>query len=319
MKTILWALLLALVAGIAQAEPVVPQLQRQPAERLATPARERMLAATRAGERLVAVGDHGVVLLSDDQGRSFRQAREVPVRSALTAVSFADAQHGWAVGHWGVVLHTRDGGEHWTLQRSDTRVDQPLFSVHFKDAREGWAVGLWALMLHTLDGGATWTPVALPADGSQRMARNLYAIFADPAGRLFIAAEQGHVARSADGGRSWDWIDTGYAGSFWTGLALHDGTLLVAGLRGTVYRSSDGGRRWQPAQTPLHSSLTSLLQDRDGRVLAVGLDGVLLQSDDGGRHFASRQRADRVALTAVVQAGDGRTVLFSARGVAPPY
>ncbi len=54
-------------------------------------------------------GERGIVLLSDDAGVSWRQAK-VPVSVSLTAVQFVDAEQGWAVGHLGVVLHTQDGG-----------------------------------------------------------------------------------------------------------------------------------------------------------------------------------------------------------------
>ena len=74
-----------------------------------------MLAITRAGARLVAVGERGSILLSDDSGVSWRQAK-VPVSVTLTAVQFPNAKAGWAVGHLGVVLHSADGGETWAKQ-----------------------------------------------------------------------------------------------------------------------------------------------------------------------------------------------------------
>ena len=67
-----------------------------------------------AGNRLVAVGERGHVLLSDDQGATWRQAKSVPTRVMLTAVFFVDAQYGWAVGHDETILNTADGGENWT-------------------------------------------------------------------------------------------------------------------------------------------------------------------------------------------------------------
>ncbi|RFQ06817.1 glycosyl hydrolase, partial [Pseudomonas sp. ATCC 13867] len=66
------------------------------------------------------------VLLSDDQGKNFRQARSVPLSTPLTGVSFVDADHGWAVGHWGAILVTSDGGESWQIQRMASDVDRPL-------------------------------------------------------------------------------------------------------------------------------------------------------------------------------------------------
>jgi photosystem II stability/assembly factor-like uncharacterized protein len=313
------AAVLIATGGVAlaaeQAPDVKPQLQILSAEHFSAATTAQILAATRVGPRIVAVGDHGVVLLSDDAGRTYRQARTVPVSSTLTAVSFADDRTGWAVGHWGAIVKTTDGGETWTLQRSDTSVDQPLFSVYFKDAREGWAVGLWSLMLHTTDGGTTWSTVKLPPPPGQKKAdRNLYAVFADGKGDLFVACEQGRVIRSTDGGSSWTYAETGYAGSFWTGVALRDGVLLVGGLRGTIYRSTDGGGAWQRAQTSFRSSVTDIVQGADRRVVAVGLDGVSLESRDEGVSFTGQQRPDRTALTAVVDVGTGAPVLFSTNG-----
>ena len=88
------------LCGMAQAaEPAVkPQLQVLPAEHVSAAASTQILAATRAGKRIVAVGDHGVVLLSDNDGKTYRQAKTVPVSSTLTAVAFTDASTGWAAG-----------------------------------------------------------------------------------------------------------------------------------------------------------------------------------------------------------------------------
>ena len=304
----------ASIAAIALGGPR-PEMHINPAEHVPAAATAMMLSAALAGERIVAVGDHGAVLLSDDSGKHFRQARSVPVSSTLTAVSFVDSTHGWAVGHWGVVLYTQDGGDTWSLQRSDLENDQPLFSVYFKNRSEGWAVGLWSLMLHTLDGGANWSVIRLPPPpGRKKADRNLYRIFADSAGELFIACEQGRVMRSTDNGATWSYLDTGYAGSFWTGVALQDGALLVGGLRGTIYRSLDAGSTWAVVHSDFNSSITDMVQLPDSSVVAVALDGVSLVSRDRGANFAGAQRPDRTPLTAVVAAPAGAAVIFSSNG-----
>ncbi|MDR2239062.1 MAG: glycosyl hydrolase [Zoogloeaceae bacterium] len=293
----------------------------QPAEKRAYASAEMLLGAARAGQRLVAVGDHGVIVLSDDEGATFRQAQAVPVRATLTAVAFADAQNGWAVGHGGVILHTADGGENWTLQHSEMDDDRPLFSVYFSDAEHGVAAGLWSLLLTTADGGKNWTAVTLPPPPEGGKAdRNLFALFANDKGALFIAAERGTVLRSDDGGATWSYLSTGYNGSFWVGRALKDGALIVGGLRGTIYRSVDDGRSWHAAVSGTKSSITGLAEAGD-EVLAVGLDGVQLRSSDRGVTFTASQRADSLSLTALSVAGaagvagqDG-VLLYSKRGV----
>jgi len=289
-------------------------LKLQPAETTTAASRAMMLSSARAGKRIVAVGDHGIVLLSDTDGADFRQARSVPVRSTLTAVCFVDDRTGWAVGQWGVVLRTDDAGESWTVQRSDTTADRPLFSVYFKDKERGWAVGLWSLVLATKDGGRTWSPVQLPPPpGGKKADRNLQKIFANRMGTLFVAAEQGTVLRSYDG-EKWSYVNTGYKGTFWTGIALGNGTLLVGGLRGTIYRSGDNGGSWKESKTDLKSSITDFAE-AGGKVYSVGLDGVVLESVNGGATFQGTQRPDRMPFTSICVNSVGKPVKFSKKGV----
>jgi photosystem II stability/assembly factor-like uncharacterized protein len=293
-----------------------PVLHLHAAEHLSTAKDSQLLDATHAGKRIVAVGDYGTVLLSDDDGRTYRQARSVPVDSTLTSVTFSDAQNGWAVGHWGVIIHTVDGGETWSVQRTDASVDQPIFSVYFSSEKSGWAVGLWSLMLHTEDGGASWhVKNAPPPPGTKKADRNFYSIFADKKGAIYVTCEQGLVMRSMDGGETWTYAETGYKGSLWTGSGLESGAILVGGLRGTIYRSDDQGATWRQASTPYKASITGFAQDSNGKVTATSLDGIVLESDSDGERFSGRQRRDGASLTAVVESSSGRPLLFSTSGV----
>lgn len=313
-----WAGIGCVIAvAAATAAPVAerPRVQPRIVDQLSFAQDEMVLAAAHAGKRIVTVGAHGIILLSDDEGATFRQARQVPIQATLTSVCFIDDKRGWAAGHWGAILATTDGGETWQLQRSDTAVDRPLFSVLFKNDKDGWAAGLWSLILTTKDGGATWQEAELPASpGGKGGDLNLYAIFTNPEGMLFITAEQGKLLRSDDDGRTWAYVATGYNGTFWTGITLRNGTMLVGGLRGTVYRSVDHGRSWVPARTDTPSSITSFVEATDGIVAAVALDGVSFVSQDGGESFAAEQRPDRVAMTSVLSVGADKPLAFSKVG-----
>lgn len=315
------ASVLAIAAMAAMGSLATAQAADAPAP-FATPAaqashatRAPLLGATNAGNRIVAVGAHGIVLLSDDGGKSYRQASQVPLRATLNAVQFADAANGWAVGHWGAILHTTDGGMTWQTQRIDTKVDQPLFSVCFTDATHGWAVGLWSLMLRTEDGGKTWRKVELPQPpGAKGADANLYAVFSGGPGTLIVAAERGRILRSTDDGATWHYVETGYQGSFWAGTRLASGTLLAGGLKGTIYRSEDGGTSWKPVASPAKSSITAF-READGKIHATALDGVLLTSADDGKSFSATQRDDRLPLTAAAVGPKGALRLYSKSGV----
>ena len=293
---------------------------------LPTPARKSahadsatMLGASWAGERAIAVGDHGIVLLSDDRGSSFRQAGKVPVSTTLTGVSFVDDKKGWAVGHWGAIVQTLDGGETWAVQRISPGDDRPLFAVHFFDAKHGVAVGLWSLVLTTADGGTTWTTqTPSPPPGATKADLNLLSLFTDSQGRLYATAEKGLVLQSEDRGHSWRYLNTGYAGSLWTGAALPSGTLLVGGLRGSMYRSGDGGSHWERIESGTQSSITGFVRSPEGE-LAYGLDGVQLLSRDDGRSFQPLKVAGpRLALTAALARPGMPPLMFSRAGVVKP-
>ncbi|WP_085586555.1 MULTISPECIES: YCF48-related protein [unclassified Pseudomonas] len=294
-----------------QAKPlqVVPAVQSEHASQAT------MLDAVWAGERVVAVGDHGIVLLSDDHGKSFRQASSVPLSTPLTGVSFVDAKRGWAVGHWGAILVTADGGDSWQVQRMSNEEDRPLFAVHFFNAQQGVAVGLWSLVLTTEDGGLTWTEQTLQAPpGSKKADLNLMGLFADGQHKLYATAEHGQVLLSEDEGKSWRYISTGYEGTLWSGAVLADGSLLLGGQRGTLMHGTAEGKDFRRVPTQSKGSVTSVAVS-GGRVLAVGLDGLMMKSSDGGERFEESQSVDGLSLTAALLDPQGAPVLFSRRGV----
>lgn len=299
----------------AQAAP----LQPVPAVQSNNATQATLLGAAWAKDRVVAVGDHGMVLLSDDQGKSFRQASSVPLSSTLNGVSFVDDKQGWAVGHWGAILATSDGGDSWQVQRLSSEEDRPLFAVHFFNDRQGVAVGLWSLVMTTDDGGQTWTEQTVQAPpGASRADLNLMGLFADDHGSVYATAEQGQVLRSEDKGKSWSYLDTGYEGTLWSGAVLADGSLLVGGQRGTLLHGSVEGKDFRRLPLESKSSVTSIAVS-GSQVLVVGLDGLMVHSGDGGQSFEEQQSADGVSLTAALLNGSGAPVLFSRRGVVPAH
>ena len=154
-----WSLAaLALVATglvMGAVETATPNNQLRNAPHFVQAERLPVIAATLAGTRVVAVGDYGGVLLSDD-GKAFRQAKSVPTRSVLTSVFFLDAQQGWAAGHDGTVLGTADGGDTWAVLREEPGKERALMAVWFENAQHGMAVGQFGLVVETDDGGKTW-------------------------------------------------------------------------------------------------------------------------------------------------------------------
>lgn len=266
-----------------------------------------LLDGSRAGDQLVVVGERGHVLLSDNNGDSWRQV-SVPTRATLTAVSFSDAQQGWAVGHDAVILHSSDGGEHWQMQHQDIPLQSPLLDVAFSDALHGLASGAYGLMLQTSDGGVNWQPIKVNADDDF----HLNAI-ATRGQRRYLAAEAGMAYRYD--GQQWQALTTPYEGSFFGVLALPDNGLLLFGLRGHLFRSNDDGDTWTAINTDSSNTLTDALLLKDGRIVICGHAGTVLLSEDNGHSFQTVQMADRPGLSALLQAADGRLLGIGEQGI----
>jgi len=272
-----------------------------------------LLDVARAGERLVAVGEWGHVALSDDGGKTWRQAKSVPTQMTLTEVTFVDAQQGWCVGHDAVILHTSDGGENWELQFSAPENEATLLSVWFENAQHGIAVGGFGLMFETRDGGKKWEERdPLEVEGEQP---HLNHLFVGPKGVLFIAAEFGSVFRSQDNGQSWKHIELPYDGSLWGGIPLDGDALLIFGMRGHAFRSADLGENWEKVTTGTDQSLQSATRLRDGKIVMVGLGGVVTTSSDDGRTFTAAIQPDRVGIAAVAEGANGTLLLFGETGL----
>jgi photosystem II stability/assembly factor-like uncharacterized protein len=294
----------------AQDRAAAASVTRQQAQRVAHPERAPLMAAARAGARIVAVGDFGTVLLSDDDGASWRQATEVPTRVTLTGVQFLDAGHGWAVAHGGIVLATEDGGEHWRIAHR-AGAGTSFFAVRFADAMHGLAVGAFGAAIATEDGGRTWREVAIGQ--GEFSDRHLYQIFADADGTTWITAESGVVYRSTDW-RTFVPVSLPYRGSIWGGMALPDGAVLVWGMGGHVLRSRDAGASWREIASGTENPLTTgLLLGK--RLVLAGLGGAVLTSDDLGASFRAEIRPDRLSYTAAVEAA-GAPLLTSLSGIA---
>ncbi|MGU9857500.1 WD40/YVTN/BNR-like repeat-containing protein [Pseudomonas sp. LF245] len=277
-----------------------------------------MIDVVHAGKRLVAVGDRGHILYSDDQGATWTQAK-VPTRQLLTAVFFVDDKHGWAVGHDAQILASTDGGATWTQQYQDLKRESPLLDIWFNNANHGLAVGAYGALIETTDGGNTWADVSDRLDNEDQFHLNAIAFIKDAG--LFIVGEQGSMFRSSDDGQTWEKLEGPYEGSLFGVISTaQPQTLLAYGLRGNLYRSTDFGSTWEQvelkaARGALEFGLSGATLLDDGSIVVVGNGGSVVVSHDDGATFSVFNRPDRISLSAVTAAGNGNLILAGQGGV----
>lgn len=270
-----------------------------------------LLDITKAGDRLVAVGAHGIVIVSSDQGAKWIQSA-APTRAMLTGVAFADAQHGWAVGHDGVILATTDGGVTWTHQDKGDDLETVYLDVLFLDAQRGFVVGAYGKFLTTDDGGKTWTPGKPVADEVHfnRIARG-------DQGQLFLAGESGTLLVSSDGGKKWTRSEVPYEGSLFAAVPVGATSLVVGGLRGHILTSPDNGGEWEQHDSDVTVLVMGGTVLKSGAVVLGGQGGNFFFSRDEGKSF-THWKPDTFgsSVAEVIEAADGMLVVVGEAGVA---
>lgn len=356
-RTFLWCVTAAILVaaaglGLTAAARAVNDLLLLPAVRSDRAASSMLLDVTRVGPRLVAVGEWGHILTSDDNGGTWTQA-SVPTSVTLTAVYFPTPAQGWAVGHDGVVLHTSDGGKSWAKQLVGSQVNGLVLAqvekvLAAKKAAHGDPKAINSLESFRKDAAAAveegpsrpfldvwfrnereglvvgaFGMILRTEDGGGTWTPILdridnpgghhYYAICQAGPALFLAGEAGMLFRSDDFGASWARQKPPYEGSYF-GLAANKTATVAFGLRGRAVRSVDGGRSWELVTTPSASALSGGRAFSDGSLWLVGSDGAVLCSTDGGKTFSVRGYRFEGAV-GVEEAADGSVVLFGTKGV----
>ena len=297
--------------------PLLPALQSDLAQE------SLLLGIDRDGERLLAGGEAGIILWSDDNGRTWTQA-DVPISLAVTSVAFAGRGNAWATAHDGYLLHSNDNGETWVVKLSgadvarlsvgpiEAQVEQLRAAVETAtpETREDaeWALddALFALeeAMAAIDEGMTsplldtWFPD-------------------DKTG--YVLGAYGVLLRTTDGGEAWvaengrlDNPDNFHL----YGIARSSaGTLVVAGEAGTLFRSPDSGNTWERVDMPYTGSFFGTVAADDGSLLVFGLRGNVFRSSDEGVSWTSVDTGDERTLMCGTTGKDGTIFLAGAAGV----
>jgi photosystem II stability/assembly factor-like uncharacterized protein len=264
--------------------------------------------AERIGNRVVAVGDRGYIVITDDQGKSWRRAK-APAAPLLTAVDFLDDQLGIAVGHDATILSSSDGGETWTERFSAPADGRPLLDVLFVKKDFAVAVGAYGAYYESADAGKTWTARKITADD-----KHFNSILELGEGRLLIVGEAGTILASADWGKTWASIASPYKGSLFGALVTDDGAVIAFGMRGRIYRSADKGRSWAQVDNASTATLIGGEKLPDGAIVLAGSAGTALVSRDQGRSFVPIVTGTTRAFAKPILGAPGSVLLLGEAG-----
>ena len=185
-------------------------------------------------------------------------------------VWFKDENSGWAVGAFGVVLETLDGGKTWA-DISD-RLDNPdgfhINAITGDAAGNIYAGSESGVVFRSTFEGARWDRLESGYEGSF-----FGMLVTSEPSAIFGLGLRGSIMRSLDGGASWQRLETGTDASFAGGVQA-GGVIYVVGSSGVLLVSRDGGDTFAKSQLEGNQSLASVFVLAGEQVLAVGQDGV---------------------------------------------
>lgn len=238
-----------------------------------------------------AVGHNGLVLHSQDGGKHWERQLDgrqllslwqaaIPAQARQTAapldsmnfplldVWFENEHNGFIVGAFNLILHTSDGGKHWSFwsNRSENPQELHLYGVR-GTGTDVFAVGEQGLVLKLDRTEGRFNALKTPYHGSY------FNLIATPE-LLLVIGLRGNAYRSTDGGVSWDKADTGTQASLAAGTVLADGSVMLVSMSGDLLHSRDQGKSFQPVRVPRPTPYFAVAPAGDGSMVLVGNRGV---------------------------------------------
>ncbi|MDZ4851422.1 MAG: YCF48-related protein [Pirellulaceae bacterium] len=222
-------------------------------------------------DRVWMVGDRGLIMASDNGGRTWSQ-QESFTEANLHGVAFENDKLGWAVGgsvqayshrSVGVVLVTRDGGQNWTPIHAPElprlKGVQAMGNGHLIVWGD-WSPALQTGLIESFDSGGTWSPKTLPASHIETCAwfDAHHGIVVDRLSRVFYFSAQEPPRSLAIAGDPTKPI---------LAAAVNEAGWWLAGDGGQVFWSADG-RKWSQRSLPGSSSDHQLVS-----IQGMALDG----------------------------------------------
>lgn len=224
---------------------------------------EAASAAAPDDQALLGALDNALFALDDAKAGSDAG----PARPLLD-VWFRTAEEGWAVGAYGMIVHTRDGGQTWAYVPG---LDNPE-RLHL-NAVLGLADGSLVIVgeggrLHrSSDGGQHWQP------SRQLTQASLYTLLQLENGTLMALGFGGTLLLSQDQGQHWKAQPLPVRAGLYGGQQLADGSVLLTGQGGVLLFSRDGEHFtfWQGESK---ASLLGVAQTDPEQLVLIGSNGL---------------------------------------------
>lgn len=254
-----------------------------------------LLGVSLAKRRAIAVGQQGLVLLRDEQG-VWREVQSV-TRERLLDVDMNAQGLAVAVGAFGTVIASRDGGQSWSNAAPDWieiakvagrqndrtgAVNEPtVFAVQTFEDGSVLLGGELSYILRSTNAASSWSLAYRAPVLHDVVAPTVHAIEVRPDGVGFAVGQEGHVFKTTDRGASWVVRPTPSGnGNLLAVSSTGTGMVFAVGMRIAV-RSDNDGDSWSVVHggdftVNWYSDIASSTQARQligaghsGRIIAI--------------------------------------------------
>lgn len=273
------------------------------------------MATDAGGKVLIAVGERGVILRSEDSGRHWTSSSVPRKDFDVRTVIHHPTSGAWiAAGTRGAILRSLDSGKTWAALDHQLQV---TFEALFVEPRSGALLigGEDGYVGRSIDAGLGWqlTRIRMPDPVSP-----VTAFYSLP-GQLLATSAMGRFLTSADNGTTWELHDMNSNVYFTDAVFDPDHRVaLMSSHVGDVFRREPGDDAWERVELSSNGRkryLSAIRHDPRSKSLVVtGHHGMAATSTDGGKTWQQVETGFDTSMESVAQLADGRYIGFGEGG-----
>lgn len=212
------------------------------------------------------------------------------VSYALNSISFSNQFLGAAVGRYGTIFRTYNGGLTW-IENSKSSSYQPLSSVSFSNEIYGMACASTGDILYTSNGGSSWIKK------NSISGATCTDIFLHDQFSATVVGMNGLIQRTGNSGNFWTVQNSGTSNDLF-GVFFHNlNEGIAVGRSGVIRRTTNGGQTWLVVSSGVSASLTDVyfINPQVGYVSCS--DGKVLKTTNGGITWSQQSTGYSVYLS----------------------
>lgn len=233
---------------------------------------DALLSISNQNGKCLASGQSGVVVWSDDC-TNWKAVKPITEARLLSIAANTNGM-AYAVGGFGTILASSDGGETWAKiavpwgSILSTGAEPHLYSVLVDDAGVVTVAGEFELIIRSSDKGKTWKTL-------HKGTRSIFDLYALRDGKIYAVGQEGLILSSGNNGELWSEVKS-KTNALLTGVwASPDGkSVAIAGVR-TLLKSSDGGRSFSMDSSgvlrgAVYTAITGFVDSKNRKNIFIG-------------------------------------------------